>query len=333
MEYRLVGRSGLRISPVGLGTMNFGPDTTERDAHTILDAAVAAGINLIDTADVYGADANRTVGGYSEAKGLTESIIGRWLAREPARRDAIVLATKVYGTMGPGPNDQYLSAAHIRRACEASLRRLQTDHIDVYFLHHIDRSTSWEEIWEALSDLRQQGKILYAGTSNHAAWQIVQGQHLAADRAMLGLIADQSLYSLMQRSIELELLPACRAYGIGVLAYSPLNSGLLAGILRKTNQGSRSASSRAVAGLEQHQPQIARFEALCDQLGVHPATVAQAWVLSQPGVTASIIGARTLSHLEAGLDAVRLELDQAARDQLDAIFPGPGGPAPEAYAW
>jgi len=333
MDYRTLGRSGLRVSPVALGTMNFGPDTSEEDSHAILDAAFERGVNLIDTADVYGADANRTIGDYSDDKGLTERIIGRWLSKEPGRRDRVVVATKVFGTMGTGPNDKYLSAGHLRRACDASLARLQTDYIDLYMLHHVDRTTPWEEIWEALSVLRQQGKVLYVGTSNHAAWQLVQGQHAAAARGMFGIVAEQSLYNLMQRSIELEVLPACRAYGIGVIVYSPLNSGLLAGILAKAEKGSRSASSRAEAGLGRYRERIARFESFCADLGEHPATVGQAWLLHQPGVTASVIGARTVDHLEAGLRAAELTLGEGELQELDDIFPGPGGPAPEAYAW
>jgi len=332
VDYVQLGRSGLQVSRLALGTMNFGPVTEERDAHAILDHALEHGINLIDTADVYGADANRTIA-WSEGKGLTEQIIGRWLAQGGGRRERVVLATKAYGDMGEEPNDKGLSARHIRRACDASLRRLQCDHVDVFMLHHVDRSTPWEEIWEALGVLHQQGKVLYFGTSNHAAWQIVQGQEAARSRGRLGFVAEQSIYSLMERTIELELLPACRAYGIGVIAYSPLNSGLLAGILRKGDAASRSSSSRAETGLAQHRDRIERFEAFCDGLGEHPASVAQAWLLHQPGITAPIAGARTPAHLDAALRALEISLGASELEQLDDIFPGPGGPAPEAYAW
>jgi NDP-hexose 2,3-enoyl reductase len=333
VEYVRLGRSGLRVSPLALGTMNFGPVTGEREAHAILDYALDRGINLIDTADVYGGDANRTIA-WSQGKGLTEEIIGRWLARDGTRRDRIVLATKAYGAMGEGPNDQGLSARHLRRACEASLRRLQTDHVDLFLLHHVDRSTRWEEIWEALGVLRQQGKVTYFGTSNHAAWQIVQGQEAARARGLFGFVAEQSLYNLMQRTVELEVLPACRAYGIGVLVYTPLNSGLLAGILRKGDAtAARSASSRAAAGLASDRARIERYEAFCAALGEHPASVAQAWLLHQPGVTAPIVGARTVEHVDAALRAVEISLGSSELARLDEIFPGPGGPAPEAYAW
>ncbi|WP_433518189.1 aldo/keto reductase [Nonomuraea sp. CA-143628] len=332
MDHRPLGRSGLRVSPIALGTMNFGPETTEDDARVIMDAAVEAGVNLFDTADVYGADANRTIADHDPAKGLTEQIIGRWLADRPGRRDQIVLISKAYGRMGPGPNDMYLSARHIRQACEASLRRLNTDHLDVFLLHHVDRATGWPEIWEALTDLRQAGKIQYAGTSNFAAWQIVQGQEAAHARGLFGLVAEESIYNLMERTAELEVLPACRAYGIGVLPYSPLNSGLLGGILAKTRTAARSASSRATTQLDRQGDRIAAYEALCGELGHPPATVAQAWLCHQAGVTAPVVGARTLAHLRDGLAAAELALSPSELAALDAVFPG-GGPAPEAYAW
>ncbi|MBN6056742.1 aldo/keto reductase [Nonomuraea sp. RK-328] len=327
-----LGRSGLQVSRLALGTMNFGPLTDETTAHGILDAAVSSGINLIDTADVYGADANRQVYGLEPEKGRTEEIIGTWLAKAPARRDQIVLATKVYGAMGPGVNDIRLSARRIRRACEESLRRLQTDHLDLYMLHHVDRSTPWEEIWEALSLLRQQGKVLYFGTSNHAGWHIVRGQAVAERRGMLGFVVEQSIYSLMQRSVELEVLPACRDLGIGFLPYSPLHGGLLGGILRKQH-AARSKEGRAATGLQTSRERIERYEKACDDFGEHPAVVGLAWLLHQPGVTAPIVGARTVEHLALAERALDVTLDSEQLALLDAIFPGPGGPAPEAYAW
>jgi aryl-alcohol dehydrogenase-like predicted oxidoreductase len=332
MEHRPLGRSGLRVSPVALGTMNFGPVTSEAEAGTLMDVALDHGINLFDTADVYGADANRTIADWSPRKGLTEEIIGRWLAAEPTRRERVVLISKAYGRMGEGPNDLYLSAVHLRRACEASLRRLQTDYLDIFMLHHVDRSTGWEEIWEVLADLRTAGKIRYAGTSNFAAWQIVAGQEAARARHLLGFVADQSIYNLMERTAELELLPACRSYGIGVMPYSPLNSGLLGGILTKGETAARSASSRATAQLESRHDQISAFEDFCKQLGSSPAVVAQAWLCHQPGVAAPIIGARTVEHVTDGVAAADLTLSPSELDALDAIFP-PTGPAPEAYAW
>ncbi|WP_028922950.1 aldo/keto reductase [Pseudonocardia acaciae] len=332
MEYRTLGRTALRVSPIGLGTMNFGPVTPEDEARALLSAAHDAGVNLIDTADVYGADANRVVGDVSERKGLTERIIGGWLAEDPGRRDDVVLVTKAYGRTGPGPNDMYLSAKHLHSACEASLRRLRTDHIDVFMLHHVDRAAPWDEIWEVLDDLRRQGKIRYAATSNFAGWQLVQGQEAAIRRGLLGIVAEESIYNLMERTVELELLPACAAYGIGVLPYSPLNSGLLAGILAKAQSAQRSASARAVDGLARHRDGLGEYEKLCRELGADPAVVAQAWLLTRPSVTAPIVGARTMRHLTDGIAAAELALTAPELARLDEIFPGPG-PAPEAYAW
>jgi aryl-alcohol dehydrogenase-like predicted oxidoreductase len=332
MDHRHLGRTGLRVSPVALGTMNFGPVTPEAEAHAIMDRALDRGVTLFDTADVYGADANRTIADASPRKGRTEEIIGNWFAADPARRDQVVLISKAYGRMGPGPNDMHLSARHLHRACEASLRRLRTDHLDVFLLHHVDRATGWDEIWEALGDLRQAGKIRYAGTSNFAAWQIVQGQEAAKARGLLGLVAEESIYNLMERTVELEVLPACRAYGIGLLPYSPLNSGLLAGILGKRETAARSASGRAATGLAARREAIEKFEAFCAEFGAPPAVVAQAWLCAQDGVASVIVGARTAAHLDDGIAAASTVLPPDALAALDAIFPGPG-PAPEAYAW
>jgi aryl-alcohol dehydrogenase-like predicted oxidoreductase len=312
--------------------MNFGPVTPEADAHAIMNAALDAGVNLLDTADVYGADANRTVGDFSERKGETERIIGRWFAQDPARRDRTVLITKAYGRMGDGPNDMYLSAVHLRRACEASLRRLRTDHLDVFMPHHVDRATGWDELWEVLDDLRREGKIRYTGTSNFAGWHLAQGQEAARRRDLLGVVVEESIYNLMERSIELELLPACREYGIGVMPYSPLNSGLLGGVLAKKDTAARTASTRAAGGLSRNREQIERYERFCRDLGQPPAVTAQAWLLHQPGITAPIVGVRTPSHLNDGIAAAELHLSEGELAELDAIFPGPG-PAPEAYAW
>jgi aryl-alcohol dehydrogenase-like predicted oxidoreductase len=332
MKYTHLGRSGLQVGRLALGTMNFGPVTDEATAHHILDVAVSSGVNLIDTADVYGADANRQVYGLEPEKGRTEEIIGRWLAATPSRRDQVVLATKVYGAMGPGVNDIRLSSRRIMRACEASLRRLRTDHLDLYMLHHVDRSTPWEEIWEALSLLRQQGKVVYFGTSNHAAWHIVQGQATATARGQFGFVVEQSIYSLMQRTVELEVLPACRALGMGFLPYSPLHGGLLSGLLRK-EEAARGKGGRAAAALLDGHDKVERYEKACDEFGEDPAVVGLAWLLHQPGVTAPIVGARTVEHVSRAVRALEVDLDAGQLALLDDIFPGPGGPAPEAYAW
>ena len=237
MQYTYLGRSGLRVSRLCLGTMNFGMVTDEAESFRIMDKAFASGINLFDTADVYGGPQSPDM---EKGFGISEEIIGRWF-RKSGARDQVVLATKVYQPMGTGPNDRHLSALHIRKACEDSLRRLQTDHIDIYFMHHIDRSTPWEEIWQAMEILVQQGKVLYVGSSNFAGWQIATAQGAAQSRHFLGLVAEQSLYNLSSRTVELEVIPACRHYGLGLIPWSPLGGGLLGGVLRKEAEGRRTA--------------------------------------------------------------------------------------------
>jgi aryl-alcohol dehydrogenase-like predicted oxidoreductase len=323
MEYTHLGRTGLSVSPLCLGTMNFGPETSEDDAHAIMDAALDRGINFFDTANVYG---------WRQGEGVTEQIIGRWFAKGGQRRDKTVIATKVYGSMSDWPNDTFLSARNIRRACDASLRRLQTDHIDLYQMHHVDRNTPWEEIWQAMDLLVQQGKVLYVGSSNFAGWHIAQAQEAAKARHFLGLVSEQSLYNLSARTVELEVVPACEAYGLGLIPWSPLASGLLGGILRKEQQG-RSASDRVQERLAGCRDQIERYESLCDELGEQPADVGLAWLVRQPVVTAPIIGPRTMEQLDGAMRALEITLDDKAFQRLDEIFPGPGGTAPEAYAW
>ncbi len=323
MEYTQLGRSGLKVSRLCLGTMNFGPQTSEEDAHAIMDRAHELGLNFFDTADVYG---------WRRGEGVTENIIGRWFNKGGGRRERTVIATKLYGPMGDWPNTERLSALHIRRACDASLKRLRTDYIDLYQMHHIDRNTPFEEIWEAMEVLRFQGKILYVGSSNFAGWHIAKAQEAARRRDFMGLVSEQSHYNLLTRTVELEVLPACADYGVGVIPWSPLAGGLLAGVLRKQDKG-RSANERLVKELEKHRPAIERYEAFCDELGEHPANVALAWLLRRPAVTAPIIGPRTVEQLETTVRALEIELDDKALARLDEIFPGPGGPAPEAYAW
>ncbi|MGH9390135.1 MAG: aldo/keto reductase, partial [Vicinamibacteria bacterium] len=213
MEYRNLGRTGLKVSRLCLGTMNFGPHTTEKDSFAIMDRAIELGMNFFDTADVYG---------WKRGEGVTEQIIGRWFAQGGGRREKVILATKVYGTIGDGPNDSKLSAYHIRRACEESLRRLKTDRIELYQMHHIDRSTPWEEIWQAMEQLEREGKIIYVGSSNFAGWNIAQANAVATSRHFLGLVSEQSLYNLSARTVELEVIPACRGLGLALLPWSPL---------------------------------------------------------------------------------------------------------------
>jgi aryl-alcohol dehydrogenase-like predicted oxidoreductase len=322
MEYVSLGRTGLKVSRLCLGTMNFGPFTTEADGFALMDKAIDLGINFFDTANVYG----RKMG-----EGVTENIIGRWLV-QGHRRERIVLATKVFGRMGEAPNERRLSAYHIRRACEESLRRLKTDHIDLYQMHHVDRDTPWEEIWQAMEILVQQGKVLYIGSSNFAAWHIAQAQCAAKERHFLGLVSEQSLYNLNARMIELEVIPACKAYGLGLLPWSPLSGGLLGGALEKEVQGRRS-SENIQENIQKHRTQLSAYEDFCNEIDESPADVALAWTLHNPVVTSAIIGPRTHEQLDSNLHALEIHLSEETLMKLDQIWPGPGGEAPEAYAW
>ncbi|WP_238993313.1 aldo/keto reductase [Nocardioides caldifontis] len=324
MEHTHLGRSGLSVSRLCLGTMNFGPETSEEDSHAIMDRALEVGINFFDTANVYG---------WVKGEGITEQIIGRWLAQGGGRREKTVLATKLYGSMSDWPNDTFLSARNIRHACDASLRRLQTDHIDLYQMHHVDRRTPWDEIWEAFEVLRTQGKVLYFGASNHAGWHLAKANETAHRRGRFGLVSEQSIYNLLKREVELEVLPACEDYGLGFVPWSPLNGGLLGGIVRKTQEGKRRLTGRAKEGLKKHRKALKRYEELCDEIGEEPADVALAWLLHQPVVTAPIIGPRTMEQLDGALHSMSVRLEDDVLEELDALFPGPGGPAPEAYAW
>jgi aryl-alcohol dehydrogenase-like predicted oxidoreductase len=324
MEYTNLGRSGLSVSRLCLGTMNFGPETSEEDSHAIMDRALELGINFFDTANVYG---------WAQGEGITEQIVGRWFAQGDGRREKTVIATKLYGSMSDWPNDTYLSARNIRRACDESLRRLQTDYIDLYQMHHVDRRTPWDEIWEAFDVLRTQGKVVYFGSSNHAGWHIAKGMEAARRRGQLGLVSEQSIYNLLKREVELEVLPACLDYGLGVIPWSPLNGGLLGGIIRKTESGKRRLTGRAKDSLKTHRKAIKGYEELCDELGEKPADVGLAWLLHQEAVTAPIVGPRTMEQLEGSLRATDLRLEEDTLARLDELFPGPGGAAPEAYAW
>lgn len=335
MEYTQLGRTGLTVSRICLGTMNFGPYTAKEDSFAIMDRALEDGANFFDTANVYGWNWKGTVEEGYRARGTTERIIGEWFAQGGQRRERTVIATKLFGDMGPWPNDGRLSALNIRRACDASLQRMQTDYIDLYQMHHVDRRTPWEEIWEAMEVLRLQGKILYVGSSNFAGWHLAQAQESAGRHGTLGLVSEQSIYNLVQRSVELEVLPAAQHYGIGIIPWSPLHGGLLGGILRKTAAGDviRSTGGRAEDGLGTHREQIEQWEGFCAERGQDPADVAIAWLLHQPAVTAPIVGPRTMHQWEGAMRALQIELDDAALARLDEIFPGPGGTAPEAYAW
>jgi aryl-alcohol dehydrogenase-like predicted oxidoreductase len=335
MEYTHLGRSGLSVSRLCLGTMNFGPLTAPDDSHTIMDRAHELGINYFDTANRYGgvqSPPGQAAGNDQAHPGWTEEIIGDWFASGGGRRERTVLATKLYGAMSDWPNDGKLSALNIRQACEASLRRLRTDYIDIYQMHHVDRDTPWDEIWQAMEVLVSQGKILYVGSSNFAGWHIAQANDSAAARGFFGLVSEQSIYNLMTREVELEVLPASIEYGVGVIPWSPLNGGLLGGVVRKERDGRRRVSGRAKEELDKNRDRIEAYEDLCDKLGEEPADVALAWLLAQEGVTAPIIGPRPLEQMEGSLRAVELELDEDVLKRLDELFPG-YRTAPEHYAW
>ncbi|MFE9865379.1 MULTISPECIES: aldo/keto reductase [unclassified Streptomyces] len=331
MKYTQLGRTGLEVSRLVLGTMNFGPQTNEADSHAIMDAALDAGVNFFDTANVYG---------WGENKGRTEEILGTWFAKGGERRDKVVLATKVYGNMAAEgdawPNHHKLSALNIRRAVDASLKRLQTDHIDLYQFHHIDRATPVEEIWQAIDVLIQQGKILYAGSSNFAGWKIAQTNETAKRLGSYGLVSEQCLYNLAERRAEMEVIPAAQEYGLGVIPWSPLHGGLLGGVIRKEREGgaARSASGRSGDALANTtvRAQIQAYEDLLEKHGLEPGEVGLAWLLTRPGVTGPISGPRTREQLDSAVRAVDLELSDEVLAALDEIFPGPG-PSPEAFAW
>ncbi|MDR0592795.1 MAG: aldo/keto reductase [Bifidobacteriaceae bacterium] len=344
MLYTHLGRTGLKVSRLCLGTMNFGPQTDEPAAHRIMDAALDAGLTFFDTADVYGG-----WGGQPEAhSGWTEEIIGRWFALGGGRREKVVLATKFYNPMNnpvDGPNDAHgYSAYKIRRAVEASLRRLQTDHIELYQMHHIDTHAPWDEVWGAYEDLIAAGKVVYAGSSNFGARHLCWAQQAAAGRHFLGLVSEQHRYSLLTRQPELELLPSALELGLGVIPWSPLAGGLLGGHALDGRGGERSAG--AAANLDDAvRSRLARFHELATDAAVSPANLALAWTLANPAVTAPIIGPRTPEQLAEALAVPQIKLDADLLKALDEVFPGPGDPgtgadpaseratAPWAYAW
>ena len=325
MNYTQLGRTGMKVSRLCLGTMNFGPETNEGEAFRIMDAALEAGINFFDTANVYGG---------RDRRGWTEEIIGRWFAQGGGRRERVVLATKVYGDMDPndGPNNVGgLSKYKILRHVEASLRRLQTDHIDLYQMHHVDLNVTWDELWEAFETLTAQGKIGYVGASNFAGWHLVKAQAAAAQRNFLGLVSEQHKYNLLCRLPELEVLPAARDLGVGVIPWSPLAGGLLGGAALSSAAGSR--TGRQAGAIAAHRPQLESFSKLCREIGETESVTALAWMLANPAVTSPIIGPRTLEQLQGALRSVEVEIGKDFLVKLDEIFPGPGGQAPQAYAW
>lgn len=324
MKYTNLGRTGLTVSELCLGTMNFGPETDEANSHLIMDAALVHGINFFDTANRYG--------GKNDNFGRTEEIMGRWFAKGGGRREKVVLATKLYGEMDPWPNNKGVSALNIRRAVDASLKRMQTEYIDLYQMHHIDRSTPWEEVWQAMDVLVTQGKILYVGSSNFGGWHIAQAQAAAQARHFMGLVSEQSIYNLLTRDIEREVIPAALHYGIGILPWSPLHGGILGGIIKKERDSKRRLEGRSKEALDELRPSIEAYENFCETLGYEPGDVALAWLIAQPAVTAPIIGPRTMDQLTQSLKALEVNLSASDLAKLDEIFPG-YKTSPEDYAW
>ncbi len=334
MKYTKLGKSNLTVSRVCLGTMQFGHRTSEAEAFSIMDKALEMGINFFDTANVYGGPNN---------KGGSETIIGKWFNKNSSNRDRIVLATKVYGPMKDSsiPNEELgISAYKVRKHAEESLQRLQTDHIDLYQVHHIDKRITAEEFWGTFDRLIADGKVLYMGSSNFPGWGLAKFQMQALQRGSLGFVSEQSMFSLLCRYPELEVLPAAHDLGIGVIPYMPLAGGLLTGKSRSVS-GSRTSEVENEYGiaLGDTNQQMLAYSQLCKDIGEKEHVVAIAWTLTHPAVASPIVGIRTLEQLD-GLDrAAELELDGATLEKLDDVFkPNLGRPlrvgsAPEAYAW
>ena len=332
MQYRYMGKANVRVSTICLGTMHFGPKTEEKEAFAIMDRALDMGINFFDTANVYG------------GSGRTEEIIGRWLHQGGGRRERVVLATKVYGQMVPGetvpPNEERgISLYKVRRHVEDSLRRLKTDHIDLYQVHHIDRHISPAEYWTTFDTLVADGKVLYTGTSNFPGWGLAKYQMAAEQRGSIGIVSEQAQYNLLSRYPELEVIPAAQEFGIGIMVYMPVAGGLLTGKAQFV-PGSRTQSVENEYGIGPRlYEQLAQFSELCREIGESEHVVATAWTLANPGVYSAIVGVRTLAHLD-GLDrASELRLSDETLARLNEIFhinsgrPLRSGPAPEAFAW
>ena len=316
MEYKRLGKSGLWVSRLILGTMNFGSRIAEKDAFDIMDAALDIGINYFDTANNYGKSIQK--------EGISETIIGKWFEKGGGRREKVILSTKVYEPMRENnPNDvPGLSAYKVSRHFEDSLKRLKTDHVEIYYMHHVDRSISWDEVLPAFQGMIQRGDIDYLASSNFAGWNIADVQAEAKKANMFGLICEQHKYNLLSRMPELEVLPSAKNHGMGVVTWSPLAGGLL----------SRNARNREVED-EVLQIQLQKFYNLSTEIGEKEDTLALAWILKNPVITAPIIGPRTVEQLYDTVRAVEISIDDEIMEKLDEIFPGPGGQAPEAYAW
>lgn len=334
MQYAKLGRSNMTVSRICLGTMHFGTRTPEDESFRIMDKALEMGINFFDTANVYGRSVH---------SGLTEEIIGRWFAQGNGRRDKVVLATKVYSYMVPAPQppneEQGISAYKVRKHAADSLRRLQTDHIDLYQVHHIDTRVSLDEFWTTFDRLIQKGDVLYMGTSNFPGWALAKYQMYAWQHGMMGFVSEQPMYNLLCRFPELEIFPAARDFGIGIIPYMPLAGGLLTG-KRQSQIGSRTEQVEQEYEKPLSNQQFESFSALCREIGEPEHVVATAWVLANPAVSSVIVGARTADHLD-GLDrAAELVLAPEHKARLEDIFDinhgrslRPNRESPWAFAW
>jgi aryl-alcohol dehydrogenase-like predicted oxidoreductase len=311
MNYRVLGRTGVKISPLVLGTDNFANPTPNEECFAILDAATEAGINLIDTSNSY-------------AKGEAERVIGNWLLANQ-KRDKVLIATKVFYPTGAGVNDRGLSRHHLIRACEESLRRLQTDHIDLYQTHRPDMETPLDETLHALDDLVRQGKVRYIGSSTAPAWHVLEGVLTSQLKGYAGFVSEQSPYNLLDRRIENELVPMCQQHGLALLTWSPLAMGMLAG--RYQSADVPPAESRAVLRGGIYAERVTQrgvdvgnqFVALAREHGYDPAQLAVLWAKDQLGVTAPILGPRTLAQLQNLLPVLEMALPQELRAQCDVL--------------
>ncbi len=316
MEYRKLGRTGLKVSTICLGTMQFGWTAGPKTAHAIMNEAVELGCNFIDTADIYSSWAENNDGGVSER------IIGDWLNTGSARRDQVIIATKVRGKMGDGPNDAGLSRAHIMNAVEASLTRLKTDYIDLYQMHWPDEETPLEETLRALDDLVRAGKVRYVGCSNYPAWLLVKSLWVSDTRRLVRFDSLQPHYNLVHRAeFERELMPLCLAEGIGVIPYSPLAGGFLTGKYRRGGALPDSARADGVKRRYMNERGFAVIEALDKVAAAHGATVAQtavAWILANTAVTAAIIGANSVNQLRDTMRGAEISLTPEEKAALDA---------------
>jgi aryl-alcohol dehydrogenase-like predicted oxidoreductase len=323
MQQRRMGRTGLKVSEVCLGTMTFGGQCDEATSFRIMDAAIERGVTFLDTADVYPIPPDIATAG------RTESVIGRWLSAAPGRRAGLVLATKCRAKVGPGVNDQGLSRRHILDACEASLRRLQTDYIDLYQSHSYDQETPIDETLRAFDDLVRSGKVRYVGCSNNAAWQLAIAMGTSERHGWARYDCVQPRYNALYREIEAELLPLCRDQGVGVIAYNPLAGGFLTG--KHSAESPPAPGTRFTLGASgelyrERYWHAAQFEAVtalkdfCKRRGWDLATAGVAWVLQQPGITAAIVGASRPDQLDATLAAPGLAFDDEARAAFDAVW-------------